>query len=147
MQHGSESGAMGGVGEHSLPAWMYTDQDFFERERRAVFRTAWQVVWHLKDRPEAGDYQTLDFLGEQVLTLRGADGVVRSFHNVCRHRASRLADGSSGNCGHRLVCPYHAWSYGLDGTLRNIPPAQGLEALDKSRHGLVAVEQEIWRGF
>ena len=138
---------MGGLGEHSLPAWMYTDQDFFERERRTIFRTAWQIVCHLNDIPEAGDYQTLDFLGEQVLTLRGDDGVVRSFHNVCRHRASRLADGAQGNCGHRIVCPYHAWSYHLDGRLANVPPWQGFNGLDTGQHGLKAVEQEIWLGF
>jgi len=72
---------------------------------------------------------------------------VRSFHNVCRHRASRLADGTSGNCGHRLVCPYHAWSYGLDGRLAAVPRWQGFEGLDLAEHGLVPVEQEIWRGF
>jgi len=132
---------------HSLPAWMYTDEDFFERERRTIFRTAWQVVCHLNDVPEAGDYQTLDFLGEQVLTLRGDDGVVRSFHNACRHRASRLADGTDGNCGHRIVCPYHAWSYHLDGRLASVPPWQGFNGLDKGEHGLRPVEQEIWQGF
>jgi len=76
----------------SLPAWMYTDEAFFARERETVFRTAWQIVCHVNDIPEAGDYQTLDFLGEQVLTVRGDDGEVRSFHNVCRHRASRLQE-------------------------------------------------------
>jgi len=133
--------------ETSLPAWIYSDPGFFERERETVFRTAWQVVCHVNDVPKAGDYQTLDFLGEQVLVLRGEDGVVRSFHNACRHRASRLADGNQGNCGHRLVCPYHAWSYGLDGRLLRVPPWQGFEALDLSKHGLVPVEQEIWQGF
>jgi phenylpropionate dioxygenase-like ring-hydroxylating dioxygenase large terminal subunit len=58
--------------------------------------------------------------------------VVRSFHNVCRHRASRLADGSHGNCGHRIVCPYHAWSYHLDGRLANVPPWQGFNGLDEA---------------
>jgi phenylpropionate dioxygenase-like ring-hydroxylating dioxygenase large terminal subunit len=133
--------------DRSLPAWLYKDAGFFEAERRQLFAKTWHLVCHANDVPRAGDYHTLDILGEKFLSLRGADGLVRSFHNVCRHRASRIADGSSGNCGHRLVCPYHAWSYGLDGTLRNIPPAQGLEALDKSRHGLVPVEQDIWRGF
>ena len=133
--------------EHSLPSWIYSDPGFFERERESVFRGAWQVVCHLNDVPNAGDYQTLDFLGEQVLVLRGSDGVVRSFHNACRHRAARLADGSHGNCGHRLVCPYHAWSYGLDGALLRTPPWQGFGDLDLSQHGLAPVEQEIFLGF
>ena len=105
----------------SLPAWLYTDPSFFELEREHLFRHAWQIVCHTSDIPKTGDYQTLDFLDERVVTLRGDDGAVRSFHNVCRHRASRLADGPSGACGHRLVCPYHAWSYALDGRLASVP--------------------------
>ncbi|HEX4295101.1 MAG TPA: aromatic ring-hydroxylating dioxygenase subunit alpha [Rhizomicrobium sp.] len=133
--------------EQSLPAWLYLDRDFFEAERRHVFAASWHVICHVNDIPEAGDYQTLDILGEKFVTLRGADAQVRSFHNVCRHRASRLADGESGNCGHRLVCPYHAWSYGLDGTLKSVPPWQGFEGMDLKRHSLAPLEQEIWRGF
>jgi carnitine monooxygenase subunit len=131
----------------SLPAWIYTDPAFFERERRTIFRTAWQVVCHLNDVPHAGDYQTLDFLGEQVLTLRGDDGQVRSFHNACRHRASRLVDGPAGRCERRIVCPYHAWSYSLDGKLARVPPWQGFEGLDLDAHGLKPIEQEVWQGF
>jgi phenylpropionate dioxygenase-like ring-hydroxylating dioxygenase large terminal subunit len=133
--------------EQSLPAWIYSDRAFFEAERRHLFSRAWHLICHVNDIPKAGDYHTLDILGERFLALRGTDGEVRSFHNVCRHRASRLADGDRGNCGHRLVCPYHAWSYGLDGSLRSVPPWQGFESLDRSRHGLVPLEQEIWRGF
>jgi phenylpropionate dioxygenase-like ring-hydroxylating dioxygenase large terminal subunit len=131
----------------SLPAWLYTDPAFFALERERLFRQAWQVVCHMNDIPRAGDYQAFDFLDERVVTLRGEGGAVRSFHNVCRHRASRIADGSSGNCGRRLVCPYHAWSYRLDGQLAAIPRWQGFEGLDTADLGLVPVEQEIWRGF
>jgi phenylpropionate dioxygenase-like ring-hydroxylating dioxygenase large terminal subunit len=133
--------------EQSLPASLYIAPSFFEAERRHLFVRSWHLVCHLNDIPRAGDYHTLDSLGERFVSLRGADGVVRSFHNVCRHRGSRLADGESGNCGHRLVCPYHAWSYDLDGSLKSVPPIQGFETLDRSRHGLASLEQEIWRGF
>ena len=138
---------MTGSAAESLPAWLYTDSGFFESERRQLFAGAWHVVCHINDIQGSGDYQTLDILGERFLSLRGADGLVRSFHNVCRHRASRLAEGDSGNCGHRLVCPYHAWSYALDGSLKSVPPWQSFEELDISRQGLVPLEQEIWRGF
>jgi phenylpropionate dioxygenase-like ring-hydroxylating dioxygenase large terminal subunit len=131
----------------SLPAWLYTDPGFFGLERERLFLGAWQIVCHLSDVPEVSDYQGFDFLDEKIVTLRGEGGVVRSFHNVCRHRASRLADGTSGNCGHRLVCPYHAWSYALDGRLAAVPRWQGFEGLNLAEHGLVPVEQEIWRGF
>src|SRR5262249_42782117 len=133
--------------EHSLPARLYTDPAFFEAERRHLFAKSWHVVCHVNDIPQAGDYHTLDLLGERLVAIRGSDGVVRSFHNVCRHRASRIADGNSGNCGHRLVCPYHAWSYRLDGTLANVPAWQEFKGLDLARHGLIALDQEIWRGF
>jgi phenylpropionate dioxygenase-like ring-hydroxylating dioxygenase large terminal subunit len=131
----------------SLPAWLYTDARFFELERVKVFRSAWQIMSHVNDAPEPGDYITLDILGERVVTLRGEDGVLRSFHNVCRHRAGRLASASRGSCGRRLVCPYHAWSYGLDGRLVSVPKWQGFENLDTSAHGLMPVEQEIFHGF
>jgi len=133
--------------EQSLPAWLYTDQAFFEVERQHLFPRSWHLICHLNDIPRAGDYQTLDILGERFLALRGDDGVVRSFHNVCRHRASRIADGDHGNCGHRLVCPYHAWSYALNGSLKSVPRWQGFEGLDLPRHGLVPLDQEVWRGF
>ncbi len=72
---------------------------------------------------------------------------LRSFHNVCRHRAAKLAPESRGSCGHRIVCPYHAWSYSLEGKLANVPKWQGFEHLDKANHGLKPVEQEIFQGF
>lgn len=133
--------------EHSLPAWLYSDQGFFDAECRHLFARTPHLICHVNDIPARGDYQTLDILGEKFFALRGADGQIRSFHNVCRHRASRLAEGTGGNCGHRLVCPYHAWSYALDGTLKSVPPWQGFEALDRANYGLVPLDQEIWRGF
>lgn len=133
--------------EMSLPAWLYYDPGFFELERRTLFRETWQLVCHVNDVPEPGDYVTLDLLGEKALVLRGEDGVVRAFHNVCRHRAARLADEDQGNCGLRLTCPYHAWSYNLDGSLRGIPRWQGFDGIDKAALGLHPIDQEIWRGF
>jgi phenylpropionate dioxygenase-like ring-hydroxylating dioxygenase large terminal subunit len=131
----------------SLPAWLYKDAGFLELERNHLFRKTWQLVCHASDVPNAGDYHTFEILGDRFVSIRGEDGVVRSFHNVCRHRAARLADGDRGNCGHRLVCPYHAWSYGLDGKLKSIPGWQGFEDVDLESHGLFPLEQEIWHGF
>ncbi len=133
--------------QRSLPAKLYTSPEVFDREKERIFSGAWQIVCHLSDLQETGAYQTLEILGEQIATVRGADGVVRSFHNVCRHRASRLLDGPAGRCGPRITCPYHAWTYGLDGALRSIPPWQGFTGVDRAALGLKTVEQEIWRGF
>ena len=92
----------------SLPAWIYRDAEFFERERQAIFRNSWQLVCHLSDVPRPGDFHTFEFYGESVVVLRAEDGAVRAFHNVCRHRAARLLDGPRGHCGRRITCPYHA---------------------------------------
>lgn len=131
----------------ALPAWTYEDPGFFALEREHVFAPSWQIVCHRNDVPEAGDYVTLDLLGETVFVVRGADGAVRAFHNVCRHRAARLLDGDQGNCGDAIACPYHAWRYALDGRLTNVPYEATFEDFDRAEHGLVAVEHEVWLGF
>ena len=68
-----------------LPAWIYRDPDFFELEKRTIFRTSWQLVCHANDIPKPGDYHCFDMLGESIVSLRGRDGEIRTFHNVCRH--------------------------------------------------------------
>jgi phenylpropionate dioxygenase-like ring-hydroxylating dioxygenase large terminal subunit len=132
---------------YSLPAWLYHDPDFFELEKQKIFRTSWQLVCHQNDIPSPGDYHSFDFLGESILVLRTEDGEIRSFHNVCRHRASRLVDDAKGNCGRRLTCPYHAWTYALDGRLIGVPYKETFKGLKAQEHGLVPVEQEIFLGF
>ncbi len=131
----------------SLPAWTYRDADFFAEEVRTVFRPSWQVVCHVSDIPAAGDYHTLEFLDESLLVVRGDDGVVRGFHNVCRHRASRLVEPGKGHCGRRLTCPYHHWTYALDGQLAALPQRKRFTGLDPAEHGLAPVDVEIFMGF
>ena len=133
--------------DFSLPGWIYRDPEFFELEKQVIFKKAWQLVCHVSDVPEKGDYQTFDFLNESILTVRGDDGRVRSFHNVCRHRASRLVDGTHGNCGRRITCPYHAWTYSTDGRLVAVPMRSNYPGLNTEHYGLAEIEQEIWRGF
>ena len=131
----------------SLPAWIYHDPEFFEVEKQAIFRTCWQLVCHLSDIPKTGDYHLLDILGESVIALRGEGGSVRAFYNVCRHRASRLLDAPKGHCGKRITCPYHAWTYALDGRLVGVPFRDKFQGLDVARHGLVPLEHEVFMGF
>ena len=131
----------------SLPAWTYHDPRFFELEKRAIFRTAWQLVCHLSDVPKPGDYHCLNVLDESVVVVRGEDGQVRSFHNVCRHRAARVLDGLAGHCGSRIACPYHGWTYALDGRLIGVPHRRTFRDLDPSAHGLAPLDQEIFLGF
>ena len=130
----------------SLPAWLYHDPDYFTVEMARVMRPSWQVVCHVNDIAAPGDWRTLAFLGESILVIRGTDGAVRAFANVCRHRGSRLVDGDAG-CAKKLVCPYHAWSYDLDGRLTGVPNRRDYPALDMATSGLAPVELEIWHGF
>jgi phenylpropionate dioxygenase-like ring-hydroxylating dioxygenase large terminal subunit len=131
----------------SLPAWIYRDPEFFELEQRTLFRTSWQLVCHVNDVPNPGDFHTFEFLGESVFVVRDPEGQIRSFHNVCRHRAARLLDGPKGQCGRRITCPYHAWTYALDGRLVGVPNRDAFSGLDTARHGLVPLEQEVFMGF
>jgi phenylpropionate dioxygenase-like ring-hydroxylating dioxygenase large terminal subunit len=130
----------------SLPAWTYRDPEFFAAEQAAVLRPAWQIVCHQSDIAGVGEWHSLEFLGENIIAVRGDDRVVRAFTNVCRHRGSRLVDGNRG-CAKKLVCPYHAWTYGLDGRLIGLPGRSEYVGLRLEDHGLSPVELEIWQGF
>jgi carnitine monooxygenase subunit len=130
----------------SLPAWTYSDPEFAALENDRIFRPGWQVVCHVSDIAKAGDWHSLDYIGESVIVVRGVDQQLRAFTNVCRHRGSRLVDGASG-CAKKLVCPYHAWTYDLDGRLTGVPDSASYPTLDKAKAGLVVVDMEIWQGF
>jgi phenylpropionate dioxygenase-like ring-hydroxylating dioxygenase large terminal subunit len=132
--------------DFGLPAWIYRDPEFLALERERVFRPAWQPVCHVSDVPKPGDFHTFEFLGELLFVVRGADGAVRGFHNVCRHRGARLLDGASGSC-RRIVCPYHAWAYELDGRLAGVPDRGDYPSLDFAHHGLAPVDTEVCAGF
>lgn len=130
----------------SLPAWTYRDAEFHTLEKARIFRPSWQVVCHESDLPKPGDWHTLDYIGESVIVARGRGGQLNAFTNVCRHRGSRLLDGASG-CARKFVCPYHAWTYELDGRLTGVPDIASYPTLDKGKAGLAPVEIEVWRGF
>jgi phenylpropionate dioxygenase-like ring-hydroxylating dioxygenase large terminal subunit len=130
----------------SLPAWTYRDPEFFAVEMDRVMRPSWQVVCHTSDLPHVGDWRTFEFLNESVLVIRGEDLHVRAFTNVCRHRGSQLV-GEAAGCAKRLTCPYHGWTYGLDGSLIGVPGKSDYPGLDTQAHRLSAVDLEVWRGF
>lgn len=131
----------------SLPSWAYNSEAFFELEKQHLFLGSWQLVCHLSNIPNNGDYFTFELFNERVMAIRGHDGTVRAFHNVCAHRAARLLDGDSGNCGKRLTCPYHNWGYDLEGNLTNVPYRDQFVDFDESQNSLVPVEMEIFQGF
>lgn len=129
-----------------LPGWTYSDPVFFAREMEAVLRPSWQVVCHESDIAGPGDYYLLEFLGESIAVVRGRDGALNAFHNVCRHRGARILDAPNGSVK-SIACPYHAWTYNLDGSLRGIPQRESYGNIDPAKLCLPKVEMEIFEGF
>ena len=131
----------------TLPGWTYDNAEFLELEKEHLFRRQWQLVGHANEVPNAGDYMTLDAVDERVVVVRDDAGDLHAFHNVCRHRASRVVIGDRGHCERALTCPYHGWSYNFDGSLRGVPASDSFGDLDEARFRLPRVELEVWQGF
>jgi choline monooxygenase len=126
----------------TLPAKLYTDSDIFADEKERIFACSWQVVGHKDQVANTGDYFTTELVGEPLLIVRGNDGNVRGFYNVCRHRAGPPAEG----CGSRKVfrCGYHGWTYGLDGGLISATDIEGIENFRPEDFALMPVKTEEW---
>ncbi len=125
----------------------YFSEALFELEQRVVFPQSWIFAADLSMLKEPGDYATETIGGEPVMVVRDSDGGLRAFLNVCPHRASTLVEGA-GNCGRRLVCPYHGWTFELDGRLVGIPRQKGFEGdIDWGAHGLREVAVDVWEQF
>lgn len=133
--------------ETTLPGRFFHEPEIFSREQERIFSQMWTCVGRADALPEPGDYQTVELGGESVLILRGRDGQVRAFLNVCRHRGARLCLDPCGNAGAVVQCPYHAWSYGLDGRLLGAPNIARDETLDRDNLGLFPVHLAVWQGL
>jgi phenylpropionate dioxygenase-like ring-hydroxylating dioxygenase large terminal subunit len=130
----------------TLPAWTYRSAAFFDAEKRAIWTREWLLVGHVSDLQRPGDFVSMTIAGEPVLAVRDQDGALRAFSNVCRHRGARVAD-RSGNCGKAFRCPYHGWTYGLDGRLLGVPERTGFPGFDKDANGLWPLACEALAGF
>jgi choline monooxygenase len=131
-----------------LPGAAYTSPAFFALEQRKLFPRTWMCVGFASDIPEAGDALPIEAAGLPLVAVRGADGAIRVFHNVCRHRAALIVTAPTRGLK-QLACPYHAWAYDLDGALKATPYFDGTKqgerfALDKERLGLVPVCAATW---
>ncbi len=129
----------------TLPRWCYTSEEFHEEEVRQIFRRTWNFVGRVDEIPASGDYLTVDLFGESIIVVRDSSNVIRAFANTCRHRGTRLVAGN-GRCS-AFACPYHSWTFGLNGELRGAPGMEGVEGFDKSEYGLIPVRLETWGGF
>jgi len=129
-----------------LPGWVYSNSRFFAAERERVLAPSWQIVCHLNDIPKVGDFHTFRFIDENILVVRGRDGVPRAFSNVCLHRAATLVDGLAGQCSH-IICPYHAWTYDLQGRLISVPLRETYQDLRLGERRLPPIDLEVFKGF
>src|SRR5580692_10931667 len=129
----------------TLPARAYFDPALHEAEKQRIFSRTWQVIGHIDQVRNAGDYFTTELVGEPLLIVRDSGGKLRGFYNVCRHRAGPPAEG----CGSRKLfrCGYHGWTYGLDGSLLSATEIEGVEGFRPEDFALVPVQVEEWFNF
>jgi Rieske 2Fe-2S family protein len=128
-----------------LPPEAYFSAEWFEREQRLLFGATWHLAASLEELAVAGDYVTIQAGFDPLIVTRGLDGELRAFHNLCTHRGIQLMAGA-GNSRSGLSCPYHAWSFGLDGALRSVPQPEQFPGLDLSTCGLPAASVGEWGG-
>ena len=128
----------------TIPASWYTDARVLERELRTVFRRTWQCAGRLDQLRAPGDYISCELPGrEPIVVARGQDDVVRGFFNVCRHHAAAVVTEPHGSA-RQFRCPYHGWTYGLDGTLKGTPDFAGVCDFDRAANGLVPLDCATW---
>lgn len=130
----------------TIPAAWYTDPRIAALENRGVFGGTWQMVARLDQLREPGRFVTADVAGEPVVVVRDSAGTLRAFFNVCRHHAAAVMTKPEGSCS-VMQCPYHAWTYALDGSLKGMPEWDGVEDFDKRQNGLVPVAVDTWENF
>src|SRR5512134_1600714 len=136
----------GALSQRPLPREYYFDQQIHKREMRQIFARTWRWVAHQSELSQPGDYLTMKIADESIIVLRGRDGVLRAFYNVCQHRASQLLH-DRGNLKGFITCPYHSWSYDYKGCLRAAAKADEVAGFDKEQFGLSPVRLEVWLGF
>ena len=128
-----------------LPPACYHDAAFYRRELEEIFNRGWVMVGRVERARAAGDYFTVDFGQARLIVLRGEAGQLRAFGNSCRHRGAPLLAGE-GHC-RAMVCPYHAWTYALDGSLMGAPGMKESLGFEPRDHGLQPVRLDTWGGF
>jgi choline monooxygenase len=131
---------------YTIPASWYIDERLAELERQNVFGRTWQVVGRADQVRRPGDFVTAELAGEPLVVVRGSDQQLRAFYNVCRHHAAAVVTEQHGTVN-IFRCPYHGWSYGLDGSLKGAPEFEGVCSFDRSQNGLLPVQVQTWEQF
>ena len=130
---------------HAMPTSVYTSEEFLQRELSDVFSKDWFCVGRASALEKAGDYLTLELANQPIIVLRDTDGTLKAMSNVCLHRMSTLLEGQ-GNA-RSIVCPYHAWTYNLDGSLRGAPAMTQNQGFCKEHYKLPQIRCEEWLGW
>jgi len=130
-----------------LPGRDYYAPEIFELEKQRIFFRCWFCIGREERLANPGDFLTEEIAGESVIATRTREGELRAFYNVCSHRGTRICERRSGHVGRQFVCPYHAWSYGLDGRLLKTPNVRDEDSIDRDKHGLKPVAIDCWEGM
>ncbi|HET6217822.1 MAG TPA: Rieske (2Fe-2S) protein, partial [Acidobacteriaceae bacterium] len=130
----------------TIPSAWYVDERIARLEREQVFGNNWIAVGRADQVAGAGQFFTVDLAGEPIIVVRGADQELRAFYNVCRHHAAAVATAPCG-VAQLLRCPYHGWTYGLDGSLKGTPDFAGVCNFERATNGLVPVRVARWEDF
>jgi phenylpropionate dioxygenase-like ring-hydroxylating dioxygenase large terminal subunit len=134
------------LGAKSLPQKYFVSPDIFANEQSEIFSKEWLLVAHQSQIANAGDYIVQQVIGESLIVIRDKAGKIHGFFNVCRHRGTRLKEDACGYAS-TIQCPYHAWTYGLDGRLIGAPHMDEVPGFDKADYSLRAVNLALWEGF
>ena len=136
------------LGTGPLPADVFTSKEQFELEREHIFKKVWLNVGRIEQLPNAGDFFVFDIAmcETSILVVRGADGAVRAFHNMCSHRGNKVCWDRAGN-RNNFTCKFHGWVYGLDGELRHVPDEEHFFDFQRGDHGMAPVACDVWEGF
>jgi Rieske 2Fe-2S family protein len=134
-------------GQMTLPRRYFTDPAILAEEQARLFLKQWLCVDRVEKIAQPGDFFVREICGESLIFLRDQQGTVRAHYNVCRHRGSRICEEHQGQFSETIQCPYHAWTYGLDGRLIGAPATNDLEGFSKSDYPLHSAKVAVWEGF
>ena len=127
----------------TIPSSWYTDNRIFELEKETVFSRSWQAAARTEQFTKPGDYVTTEVADEPIVIVRGSDNQLRAFFNACRHHAATVMNEPQGNCP-QMRCPYHGWTYSLEGELKGTPDFTGVSDFDRASNGLIPIEVAAW---
>jgi len=134
-------------GAKTLPQRYFVSSAVFAEEQEKVFSRQWALVGHQSQLAKSGNYFTAEVAGESLIIVRDKRGEIHGFYNVCRHRGSRLIENRNGQLSAAIQCPYHAWTYGLDGRLLGAPHMDDVPGFNKADYSLRPVNVAVWEGF